>query len=113
MKIMIALCTCPDAAVAERIATTLVEESLAACVNRLPAVTSTYRWLGKICHDDEHLLLIKTTRERFAAVRDRILCLHPYELPEIIGLDVTAGLDPYLDWVEAQTHIGHASRDTL
>ena len=109
MKIMIALCTCPDAAVAERIATSLVEECLAACVNRLPGVTSTYRWQGKICHDDEHLLLIKTTPERFAAVRDRILALHPYELPEIVGLDVTAGFDPYLAWVEAQTRIRHGS----
>jgi periplasmic divalent cation tolerance protein len=106
MKIMIALCTCPDAAVAERIATTLVEEGLAACVNRLPAVTSTYRWQGKICHDDEHLLLIKTTHDRFVEVRDRIVALHPYELPEIVALEVSAGSAPYLAWIQAQTRTG-------
>jgi len=100
---LIALCTCPDEAVAERIATILVEEHLAACVNRLPGMISTYRWKGELCRETEQLLLIKTTRKRFDALRDRIVALHPYELPEVIAVDVTAGLDRYLAWVDAET----------
>jgi periplasmic divalent cation tolerance protein len=100
---LIALCACPDELVGERIATALVEERLAACVNRLPAAMSTYRWNGDICRDSEQLLLIKTTRERFDALCARIVALHPYALPEIIAVDAAAGLDRYLAWVEAET----------
>ncbi len=100
---LIALCSCPDEAVADRIATILVEEHLAACVNRLPGVISTYHWKGELCREAEQLLLIKTTRERFDALRDRIVALHPHELPEVIAIDVAAGLDRYLTWVETET----------
>ena len=103
MTVLIVLCTCPDDAVGERIATALVEERLAACVNRLPGVASTYRWQGKFCRGNEQLLLIKTTRERFGALRERIVELHPYELPEVIALDIATGLDRYLAWVVAET----------
>ena len=103
MTILIVLCTCPDDTVGERIATALVEERLAACVNRLPGVASTYRWQDKVCRDNEQLLLIKTTRERFDALRERIVELHPHELPEVIALDIVAGLDRYLAWVDAET----------
>ncbi len=103
MEAIIVFCTCPDETSAERIATALVEEHLAACVNRIPGVASTYRWQGKICHDSECLLLIKTTRERFDVLRDRILALHPYELPEVIAVDIALGLDRYIDWIESQT----------
>ncbi|HEY8010495.1 MAG TPA: divalent-cation tolerance protein CutA [Rudaea sp.] len=103
MTVLIVLCTCPDDTVGERIATALVEERLAACVNRLPGVASTYRWQGKVCRDSEQLLLIKTTCERFDALRERIVELHPYELPEVIALDITTGLDRYLAWVVAET----------
>ena len=105
MTSLIVLCTCPDEAVAERLATSLVEEHLAACVNRLPGVKSTYRWQGGIHHDTEQLLLIKTTHERFDALRDRIIALHPYALPEVIALEVVAGLDRYLDWIEMETKL--------
>jgi periplasmic divalent cation tolerance protein len=103
MTAIIALCACPDQATADRIATVVVEELLAACVNRVAGVVSTYRWQGKVCRDDEHLLVIKTTHERFDALRERILALHPYELPEVIALDITAGHAPYLEWIAAQT----------
>lgn len=103
MTVLIVLCTCPDDTVGERIATALVEERLAACVNRLPGVASIYRWRDKVCRDSELLLLIKTTFERFDALRERIVELHPYELPEVIALDVATGLDRYLAWVEAET----------
>ena len=103
MSAIVVLCTSPDEASAERIATALVEECLAACVNRIPGIASTYRWQGKVCRDSEQLLLIKTTRERFDALRGRILALHPYELPEVIAVDIASGSAPYLDWIESQS----------
>jgi periplasmic divalent cation tolerance protein len=103
MDVLIALCTVPDDAVADRIATALVGEHLAACVNRIGGVRSTYRWQGAVQTDDERLLVIKTTADRFAAARDRIVALHPYELPEVVAVTVSHGLDRYLDWVVAGT----------
>ena len=103
MSAILVLCTCPDAASAERIATALVEERLAACVNRVAGVASTYRWQGEVCRDSEVLLLIKTARERFGALRERIVVLHPYELPEVIAVDIAAGHAPYLDWITNST----------
>ena len=103
MHAIMAFCTCPDEASAERIATALVEERLAACVNRIPGVESTYRWQGKIQHDKECLLLIKSVRERFEALRERILALHPYDLPEVIAVAITEGSTVYLEWIAAQT----------
>ena len=103
MNALLALCTCPTPELAERIARTLVEERLAACVNRLPAVHSTYRWQDKVCTDSEVLLLIKTTRDRFDALKARILELHAHEVPEVIALEITTGGERYLDWIEAAT----------
>src|SRR5512143_2998223 len=103
MSAILVLCTCPDEAAADRIATALVEERLAACVSRVPGVASTYRWKGEVHRDSECLLLIKTTIERFDALRERIVALHPYELPEVIAVDVARGLPPYLDWIAAET----------
>ena len=103
MSAILVFCTCPDEAVADRIADALVAERLAACVNRLAGVASTYRWKDEVHHDHECLLLIKTTIERFAALRERIVALHPYELPEVIAVDVVRGLPSYLDWIAAET----------
>jgi periplasmic divalent cation tolerance protein len=103
MEAIIVLCTCPDEPSAERIATALVEEHLAACVNRIPGIASIYRWKGEIHRDSECLLIIKTTRERFDALRERIVALHPYELPEVIAVDIALGLDRYLAWIESET----------
>lgn len=103
MTAVLVLCTCPTSEIADRIATTLVTEQLAACVNRLPGVVSTYRWQGAVQRDEEVLLLIKSTRERYAALRDRIVALHPYELPEVIAVDIALGLPAYLDWITAET----------
>ena len=91
--------TCPDAECARRIADTLVTEGLAACVSILSDAESVYRWQGEIQHDREHQLLIKTTTERFVDLRVRVLALHPYELPEVIGVPIIAGLEPYLAWL--------------
>jgi len=103
MTAVVVLCTCPDEIVAERIATALVDERLAACVNRVPGVVSTYRWKSEVCRDSECLLLIKTTIERFAALSERIVALHPYELPEVVAVDIARGLPRYLEWVAAAT----------
>lgn len=82
-----------------QIATSLVEEKLAACVNILPQVKSIYRWEGKLESADEFVLMIKTRREIFTNVRERVCKLHPYELPEIIAVPIEAGLEPYLNWI--------------
>ena len=98
-EILIALCTCPDTSVGERIAEALVGEGLAACVNVLRGVTSVYRWQGEVQRDPEVLLVIKTVRERLAALISRVRTLHPYELPEVIAFPVSDGLPDYLQWV--------------
>lgn len=101
--VLVTLCTCPDDETAERIASALVAERLAACVNRLPGLTSVYLWQGRVERDKETLLLIKTTDARFAALARRLRELHPYELPEIIAIPVTKGLPEYLQWVSTCT----------
>lgn len=103
MSALLVLCLHPDPAAAEILAGALVEKRLAACVNLMPGVRSVYRWEGKIEHAQEILLLIKTTTDRFDAVKDHIVSAHPYGLPEVIALDVVAGLDRYLDWVHSET----------
>ena len=100
---ILVFCTCPDETCAARIARGLVEERLAACVNRIPGMISTYRWNGEIHSDGEVLLQIKSTRGRFEALRARIVALHPYELPEVIAVDIASGHAPYLDWIAAET----------
>ena len=102
-EVVLVLCTCPDEAVARKIARALVEERLAACANRVTGVASTYRWQEAIHDHAEVLLLVKTVRERFDALRERIVALHPYELPEVIAVDVAAGLPAYLAWVAEQS----------
>lgn len=97
--ICITLITAPNAAVAETIARAVVEKQLAACVNIVPGVTSIYRWEGQLNRDDEVLLIAKTRADLFDALRAAVVALHPYDVPEVIRLDVTAGHEPYLKWV--------------
>ncbi|MGH8528417.1 MAG: divalent-cation tolerance protein CutA [Nevskiales bacterium] len=96
-------CTCPNAEAGQRIADHLVGERLAACVNLVPGLRSTYRWKNELCRDEEVLLLIKTRSEHFDALKAAILKLHPYELPEIIAVPVSAGHTAYLDWIQENT----------
>lgn len=100
---LIVLCTVPDEAIGETIARALVEERLAACVNRIAGVSSTYRWQGAIHTEAEQLLLVKTTESRFEALRQRIVALHPYELPEVVAVRIDSGLDRYLGWIASET----------
>lgn len=84
---------------AEWIAREVVERGLAACVNILPPMTSIYRWRGEVEKTEEILLVMKTSEERFEALREAIVALHSYELPEVIALPVAAGHAPYLAWL--------------
>lgn len=84
---------------ATEIATTLVNEGLAACVNIVPGVRSIYRWEGKVHDDAEQLLVVKTTSARQSAVVERIQQLHSYDCPEAIALPVIGGSLAYLEWV--------------
>ncbi|MGA9851967.1 MAG: divalent-cation tolerance protein CutA [Gammaproteobacteria bacterium] len=100
---IVVFCTCPDQESAEHIGTTLVEESLAACANLLPGLTSIYRWQGAVRREPECLLLIKTTAACFEAMRIRVRALHPYEVPEIIALPISYGDPAYLNWLTENT----------
>jgi periplasmic divalent cation tolerance protein len=103
MNAILVLCSCPDETVGEHIGAALVEERLAACVNHVPNIASAYRWQSKVERARECLLLIKTTSERFDALRERIVELHPYELPEVIAVDIALGHAPYLAWIATET----------
>jgi uncharacterized protein involved in tolerance to divalent cations len=91
--------SCSGKEQAEKIAGAVVEERLAACVNVLPGVRSCYVWEGKIKWEDEVVLVIKTTRDTFRALERRVIALHTYENPEVVGLKIEAGAEKYLKWV--------------
>jgi len=99
-ELLIGFCTVPDRDSAERIATALVTERLAACVNIVPQVTSVYRWQDKVERNEELLLLIKTaSRVNTEVLKDRLLTLHPYDVPEFLLVPVESGLGKYVTWV--------------
>jgi periplasmic divalent cation tolerance protein len=87
----------------ERIATALVEERLAACVNVVPGVISTFRWEGAVQREPEVLLIGKTRAERMPAVIARVQALHSYSVPEVLAVPILAGAGPYLAWLRDAT----------
>jgi periplasmic divalent cation tolerance protein len=103
MPVLVAFSTFPDPDKAAEVARTLVSEQLAACVNLVGPVRSIYRWNGEISDDKETLAVIKTTTERFEAMKARLVGLHPYEVAEVIALPVDGGHAPYLAWVADST----------
>ena len=103
--------TAGSAAEAEQLARTLVEEKLAACVNRIPSVRSVYRWQGQVEQSDEELLIIKTRRELFPALEKRVRALHSYAVPEIVALPVVDGSVGYLGWLREQVPANATPKD--
>lgn len=100
---LLVITTLPDAESAERLAASLVEGGLAACVNIGPPVSSVYRWEGQLQRGTERMLTIKTTAARYAELEQAIVDGHPYELPEVIALPIAEGLKEYLAWIETCT----------
>jgi periplasmic divalent cation tolerance protein len=106
---IIVLITVPSPEAGEEIARPLVEEHLAACVNLVPGLTSLFWWEGAVQREAEALLIVKTRRHLFEALAARVRSLHPYTVPEIIGIPLAAGTQAYLDWVrEAVSRAGEA-----
>ena len=101
--IVLVLTTVPSDAVGEELATALVTERLAACVNVGAPMTSIYRWKGSVERETERQLVIKTTADRVTAVQQRIKELHSYELPEFVVIEVSDGSDEYLKWIIAES----------
>jgi periplasmic divalent cation tolerance protein len=97
---VVAFSTVGTAEDGERIARALVERRLAACVNVVSGVVSVYRWKGAVEREEERLLVIKTRAGRLEALREALVALHPYEVPELIALPVEAGHPPYLAWLD-------------
>ncbi|HET9295675.1 MAG TPA: divalent cation tolerance protein CutA, partial [Candidatus Binatia bacterium] len=95
---------------ADRLARSLVDDRFAACVNRIKSVQSVYRWQGKVEQSEEELLIIKTSRDRFAALEKRVRELHSYSVPEVIALPVIEGSSNYLKWLKEQVTPGPRPR---
>jgi periplasmic divalent cation tolerance protein len=96
---LVVLVTAPSAEKAAELARTLVEEKLAACGNVVPGVRSIYRWEGKICDDAEALLILKVPAKRLTELSDRVVALHPYEVPEVVAVRIEGGNERYVDWI--------------
>ncbi len=103
MKNCVIYCTVQNEFSAGLIATTLVEEKLAACVSIIKNVVSIYSWEGMSQTDNELILMIKTREELFDSVKNRILELHEAQVPEIIAVPITMGLDSYQNWIASET----------
>ena len=100
---LLILCSCPDRTNAERLAGELIDNRLAACVSVSAPVTSFYEWQGERQSEQEVMLFIKSTRQRYPELERHLSSSHPYELPEIIAVPVEQGLSGYLNWLEECT----------
>ena len=103
VQAVVVLVTCGSEEEAVKIAHSLVEERLAACVNLISPVRSIYRWEGKIWDEREWILIIKTQKKRFEELEKKVKSLHSYSVPEIISLPVVEGASSYLKWLEEMT----------
>ena len=101
--VLLVLTHLPDRAAAERLARSLIDQRLAACVNIGAAVTSLYHWRGQVEMAEEIPLSVKTTRAAYPRLEAALRALHPYELPEIVAVAVEDGLAEYLDWIAIET----------
>jgi periplasmic divalent cation tolerance protein len=105
-ELLVVLMTASSQEEADRIATTLVQEMLAACVNVVPGMTSVYRWEGEVQRDQEWLLVAKSRRDVLRDLVQRVETLHSYDVPEIIALPLVGGSDAYLRWLDREVHGG-------
>lgn len=101
MNAVVILCTTPDQATAQQLATLALDARLAACVTLLPGVTSWYRWQGKIAQSCEVQMLLKCDSDRQQALCDLLKAAHPYDVPELLALPVQYGDSEYLSWLHA------------
>ncbi|MCV2886287.1 divalent-cation tolerance protein CutA [Aestuariibacter sp. AA17] len=99
--VCIVLCTCPDTNSAERIASALIEQQLAACVSISHPITSLYRWEGKVEKSQEFQLVIKTQHAVLNDAYDMVNTLHPYDVPEWLVIQNITGSEPYIEWLES------------
>ena len=102
-SVHVVISTIDSSEAAHELANQLVLERLVACVNILPAVSSVYRWKGEIHQDQECVLILKTSTDRVEALTERMIALHPYEVPEVLTFPVERGHQKYLDWVRGAT----------
>jgi periplasmic divalent cation tolerance protein len=109
---LIVFVTTPTSEEANRIAEALVAQRLAACVNIIPAIQSIYRWEGKVTRDQESLMIIKTTDERYTELERVVKELHSYSTPEVVALRIERGSEQYLKWLrESVLEVTHSSED--
>ncbi len=100
---LVVLVTAPSAEKAAELGRVVVSERLAACASVVPAIRSIYWWEGAVRDEGEALMVLKTTRARFEALRDRVLSLHPYQVPEVVAVPIEGGNERYLEWIAAET----------
>ena len=103
MEYILVLSTIDDEKRAKEISKMVVKSKLAACVNIVPNITSIYSWQNKIVEDSEYLMIMKTKSGLFLDLKDFIVKHHPYEVPEVVSLDIDQGLDKYLNWIDNTT----------
>ena len=108
---LVVLITAGSQEEADRVASTLVAEMLAACVNVIPGVTSVYRWEGEVQRDQEWLLVAKSRRDVLNDLVKRVQVLHSYDVPEIIALPLVGGSEAYLRWIDSEVHGSWHSMD--
>lgn len=104
---VIVLTTCSTQADAMRIARTLVERRLAACVNVVPNIVSVYRWQGAIEESNEWLLVVKTAAGLLENLKEELPKMHPYEVPELVAMNIVDGAESYLNWLTAEVTSGN------
>jgi len=100
---IVVLVTAANRTEAEQIGQSLVEKKLAACCNIIEPIFSIFHWEGKICQENEVLLIIKSIKNRFDDILTEVKKLHSYTTPEIIALPIIAGSEDYLNWIELET----------
>lgn len=101
MKNILVLCTINDKNKAKEISKVLLEQKLIGCSNIIPNITSQYSWEGKICEDKEYLMILKSRSDLFSEVKNKILELHPYDVAEVISIEIENGSKAYLDWLNS------------